>query len=359
MHKNASLEAPYMRQLAVNIVETEEESRFNGLMGEHHYLGALPKIGETLWYVATVDGQWVALLSFSSAALKCAARDEWIGWNYRNQFDRLHLITNNSRFLILPGWHGRNVASRVLSLCRRRLPGDWQTRFGHPLLLLETFVDPTRFHGTIYRADNWVLAGESKGFRRSGKVYLPQETSPKLIFLHPLQPNARAALSSPVLEQKYRHGRTKLMLQAEQMQALPHYFKDIPDPRRGQGKRHSLRSVLALVAAAVLCGSEGYRPIHGWIRMRSQKVLERFGCYRKNGRYLAPSLTVIRDVMMRVDPVMLDQALQRWNESHAVEDESLAIDGKVMCNAIDASGRQTHIMSAIGHDSGVCYSQKK
>ncbi|MFZ0450611.1 MAG: Druantia anti-phage system protein DruA [Desulfatiglandaceae bacterium] len=86
-----------------------EEQLFKQLMQEHHYLGALPKISETLWYVATLGDQWVALLSFSAAALKCSVRDRWIGWDFRHQYDRLKLITNNSRFLILPDWHFPNL----------------------------------------------------------------------------------------------------------------------------------------------------------------------------------------------------------------------------------------------------------
>jgi len=125
-------------------------------MQAHHYLGALPKIGNTIWYVASFQDQWLALLGFSAPALRCAARDTWIGWSYRHQFDRLNLVANNSRFLILPQHHHPNLGSRVLSLCRRRIQQDWLQRFGFPLLVLETFVDPQRFHGTIYRASNWI-----------------------------------------------------------------------------------------------------------------------------------------------------------------------------------------------------------
>ena len=126
-------------------------------MQRHHYLGALPKISETLWYVATLAEQWIALLSFSAPALKCSPRDQWIGWDFRHQYDRLKLLTNNSRFLILPDWHVPNLGSRILSLCQQRLPLDWQKAFGHPLVLLETFVDPERFHGTIYKAANGIF----------------------------------------------------------------------------------------------------------------------------------------------------------------------------------------------------------
>ena len=135
-------------------------------MQTHHYLGALPKIGHTVWYVAAYDEQWVALLSFSAAALKCGARDRWIGWDLRHHYDRLHPIANQSRFAILPQHHQRNLASRVLSLCRHRIQADWVARFGYPLLLLETFVDPQRFVGTIYRASNWQYVGDTRGYQR-------------------------------------------------------------------------------------------------------------------------------------------------------------------------------------------------
>ena len=143
-----------LKEIRVRPVERSEEVRYQEQMACHHYLGALTKIGETVWYVATWREQWVAQLSLSAAALKCGVRDRWIGWDFRSQYGRLNLIANNSRFLILPGWHRPNIGSRVLSLAERRVVADWQTRFGHPLLLLETFVDPQRFHGGVYRAAN-------------------------------------------------------------------------------------------------------------------------------------------------------------------------------------------------------------
>ena len=155
-----------LSEVVVEIVRPEEEGRFRELMQSHHYLGAMPKIGETLWYVAHVDGTWLALAVFSAPALKCRARDSWVGWDFRYQYGRLHLVSNNSRLLILPGHHYRNLGSRFLGLCARRIVGDWPARFGHPLLLLETFVDPARFQGTVYRAANWQAVGHSRGSRR-------------------------------------------------------------------------------------------------------------------------------------------------------------------------------------------------
>lgn len=126
-------------------------------------------------------------------------RDRWAGWNFRHQYDHLNLIANNSRFLILPEWHHPNLGSEVLSLCRQRIAGDWQAHFGQLLLLLETFVDPSRFHGTVYRAANWTYLGLSRGYRRTRDGYSTKATSPNLVFILPVQRNARTQLSRSIL----------------------------------------------------------------------------------------------------------------------------------------------------------------
>ena len=155
-----------LSELHVRPVERREEARYQAQMARHHYLGELLKIGETVWYLAIWREQWVAQLSLSAAALKCGVRDRWIGWDFRSQYGRLKLIANHSRFLILPDGRWPNGGSRVLSLTERRVVGDWQARFGHPLLLLETLVDPRRFHGGVYRAANWLELGAIAAFDR-------------------------------------------------------------------------------------------------------------------------------------------------------------------------------------------------
>jgi Domain of unknown function (DUF4338)/DDE_Tnp_1-associated len=343
-------------QVRVQPVGRAQEARYQELMGREHYLGALPKIGEALWYVASVGGQWVALVSFSAAAWKCAARDRWIGWDFRVQFDRLKLIANNSRFLILS--REPNLGSRVLGLVARRIGRDWQARFGHPLWLLETFVDPQRFAGTVYRAANWTEVGFTKGYRRTRSGYSATPQGPKRVFTYPLVADARARLCAPRCLP--RHGAPKMLISAQHMRALPDFFSLIADPRRAQGRRHRLPTVLAIAAGAILCGMRGYKAIAGWADSLGPKALARFGCRRDEaGRYLVPSESIIRDVLIRVDPQALDQALQRWNVSFGQSDETLAIDGKTMCNAIDAQGQQTHLMSVVGHASKRCYTQKK
>lgn len=328
-------------------------------MQAHHYLGALPKIGDTLWYVASRGGQWLALLSFSAAALRCAARDQWIGWGYRHQTGRLKLLANNSRFLILPGHHVKNLGSQILSGCRRRIQQDWIDRFGYPVLALETFVDPTRFQGTVYRAANWALVGTTKGYRRTSAGYSERVHAPKLVFMQPLQRNAQRLLSRPILSPRYTTGKLRMNLTANQMLSLYDCFKTIEDCRRAQGKKHPLPAILSLATAAILCGMRGYHDISVWAQSLGQKARSRFRCRKREGRYEVPSLSVIRLALVNVDPDQLNQALSTWSNQYGSLDESLAIDGKTMKGAVDGDHRQTHIMSAIGHDSGHCYAQKK
>jgi hypothetical protein len=143
------------------------------------------------------------------------------------------------------------------------------------------------------------------------------------------------------------------------MRSLPAFFAEIPDPRRAQGRRHPLPAVLAISTAAVLCGARGYKAISEWAEDLGQKARARFRCRYRNGRYEVPSRTLFRDVLIRVDPLSLDRALQGWNVQYGADDEGLAVDGKTMCNAIDETGRQTHILSAVGHGTESCYTQKK
>ncbi|MCP3999460.1 MAG: DUF4338 domain-containing protein [Gammaproteobacteria bacterium] len=357
-HKTQHRPFVQLKQIHVRPIVKSEIRRYNDLMQAHHYLGALNPIGETLRYIALWQNQWLALITFSSAALKCSVRDQWIGWRYRYQFDRNHLLTNNSRFLILPQYHYPNMATRILSLCQRRLPTDWAARFKHPLLLLETFVDPSQFQGTIYKAANWHKLGLTQGFSRTREGYRANG-SRKLVFVYPLQRNARRLLSEAHLKLDYQFGEPKLMISAAQMKTLPELFNDIEDPRRAQGRRHRLSTILAIATAAVLCGRVGYKGIAQWAQSLGPAARERFRCRYKDSTYIVPSEFVIRDTLIRVAPEALDQALRQWSTLYATEDESLAIDGKTMRSAIDGEGKQTHIMSAIGHQSLCCYTQKK
>jgi len=145
--------------------------------------------------VAEVEGQWVALITFSGAAPHTKARERKIGWSPRQRARRLPLVVNHSRFLVLPD-RGRypNLASRVLGLCLKRLHADWQDRWGHPVLLVESYVDETQYRGTCYRACGFEAVGLTAGYGRGSRDYYVEHGRPKQLYLRELRPRALARL---------------------------------------------------------------------------------------------------------------------------------------------------------------------
>ena len=144
----------------------QEHRRWDKLVATHHYLSFQGLFGKGLRHVATLGSTWIALIGWQAGALKLTARDRWIGWSREQKLRRLHLVTQNSRFVILPGFHAPNLASRVLGLSLRRLSDDMLAAHGYPVLVAETFVDPARFAGTCYRAANWRSLGMTGGYAR-------------------------------------------------------------------------------------------------------------------------------------------------------------------------------------------------
>ena len=170
--------------------EERDIADWNELVDRHHGLGCPRPFGPHLrWFVMDRDGRCLGCLLFEAAAKSLPARDAWIGWSEKDRDRRLHLAVSNSRFLILPWVRVDNLASRALSMAARHLSGEWQERHGCRPVLCETFVDPTRFDGTCYRAANWTVIGMTAG-RRSGRRAKP----PKQILVLPLEPGFRAVL---------------------------------------------------------------------------------------------------------------------------------------------------------------------
>lgn len=142
---------------------------FSWLLARYHYLSFKQPVGENMAYLAADrHGRPLACLLFGSVAWSCAVRDQHIGWNVKQRRERLHLLTNNHRFLILPWVQVPCLASHLLGMIARRLSQDWQAKYGHPILLLETFVD-RRFQGTCYRAANWLRLGQTTGRTRNDR----------------------------------------------------------------------------------------------------------------------------------------------------------------------------------------------
>ncbi len=182
--------------LAVREVSTDRAARalWAGALDQFHYLGHGGTVGENLGYeVRDRQGRPLAFLLFGSAAWKCQDRDRFIGWEAGQRERNLGLLTNNTRFLILPWVRVPHLASWSLSQVTRRLSADWQRKYGHGIALVETFVERGRFAGTAYRAANWQQVGATRGRTRQDR-YKVLQAPVKDIYVRPLCRNFREVL---------------------------------------------------------------------------------------------------------------------------------------------------------------------
>lgn len=340
-----------LSRVRVRLICADEREAWERLMRAHHYLGLTAMVGRSLRYVAELDGRWLALLGWASAALKCAARDAWIGWSPALQWQRLGLIANNSRFLILPGERVPHLASRVLGLNLRRLSDDWQAAHGHRLLLAETFIDPARFAGTCYRAANWIAVGATRGFAKSNTTYVAHGAA-KRIWMFPLHRQARALLSSPLPHPQLPRLEVKTMaLTDADARDLFARLGQIADPRAKRGTRHSQRSLLAIVLCATISGAQGSTAISEWVQRLSPAMLRRLHCRRRaDGQYQPPSEATLRRMLKAIDIGQLERQLGDWLQTHWAADEPIALDGKSLRGARER-GRARHLVAAFGHHS--------
>lgn len=175
---------------------TTQRGLFEALLHQHHYLSHRGTVGENLQYlVCDGRGRPLACVLFGAAAWQCADRDRYVGWDTPTRWQRLHLLTNNTRFLI-PAWvRVRHLASHVLRRIAQGLSRHWQNKYGHPIYLLETFVERDRFVGTSYQAANWVCVGQTQGRSRQDRADGTRHQVPrKDIYLCPLHPDFRELL---------------------------------------------------------------------------------------------------------------------------------------------------------------------
>ncbi len=178
------------------VARGKELAQWNEFIGRYHYLGYRIMPGAQLRYFIMAGDKVLGAMGFGGAAWKVAPRDKFIGWSAEQRKTHLHLIVNQTRFLILPWVRCQNLATKSLRLASNRLPHDWQLRYGYCPVLLETFVDVTRFKGTCYKADNWIQVGLTQGRSRMDR-YHAKDQPVKSIWLLPLVRDFRAALNGP------------------------------------------------------------------------------------------------------------------------------------------------------------------
>jgi hypothetical protein len=225
------------------LTHSTERQRFDALLEAEHFLGPRFPAGDRLYQVAGQDGEWVGLLLWCAPALHLKDRDAWIGWDPLTRAQRLKLIVNQARFLIPEAARRPNLASQILAAATAALPDQWLAYCGYAPLLAETFTDPEAHAGTCYKAAGWAPVGKTVGFERHRCDFFALHDHPKQLWLKPLSPNAKAELCAPQLSARQAPALTvgaaaRCALNAAQRSSLKEALRQVPDPRRAQGKRY-------------------------------------------------------------------------------------------------------------------------
>jgi len=342
------------KKIQIIPVAPDEHARFDALCGELHYLGAAKPIGHFLRQVAVFEGEWIALLAWGPPCYSLQDRDEWIGWHPAQRAERLNLIAQNRRFLLL---HERgsapNLASKVLAAAMRALPGQWREHFGYEPVMAETFTDLERFHGTCYKACGWIEAGESQGFGRDAIDFYVYHGKIKRLWVKELTPEARTMLCATQLPEDIpsealcrTHG--QLPFKAAQLRSLFEALQQVPDPRT-RGSRIRLGSILAIAAMALLCGYRNTSEIARFAQRLTQPQREKLGLPVKKGTRQfreVPNYQFFYRLLCKVDPDSLAERLTGWlREQSGSLPGALAMDGKFIRDTVG-------VLTLADHETG-------
>jgi len=345
-----------LRRLQIRLIRRREKARWDRLIRQHHYLHDSHLAGQTLRYVVTLDGRWVALLGWTSASLHLKPRDRWIGWSTLQRERRLGFLAQNARFLILPGVNLPNLATRALKLCLDRLSRDWQATWHHPIWIVETFVDPQRFTGTSYKAAGWQPLGLTSGFGRHGSDYYLEHGQPKQLWVRELEPKARARLAAPELPAPFRPFEhtppLRCRAKVPQLQSLRQVLAGLPEPR--SKKEHPLEAVLGIATVAVLSGATSYRECELVGQRLSQDQRRALRCRwdEKTHRFQVPSDSTFQRVLSALDAPQFERRLADWLAAlDPQHDAWICLDGKTLRGSRDGDDHPLHLFSALTHGS--------
>lgn len=325
-------------------VRPDEEPRWNELMRRHHYLGFRNFCGNRLRQVAVHGERWLGLLGWHAAALHCAARDHWIGWTSLQRRQRLFLVANQSRFLLLSaaGQHP-GLASRVLGQSLRQLPREWQQRHRAPLLLAETFVDPALFDGTCYRAANWIEVGRTQGFGRvrGGPISYQAHGAPKRVFVYPLQADAAAQLSAERAPAHWQPHQPVITLKPAQWRSLRAFLDQVSDSRGRRGLRYPLGTALTLLLAGRLAGCQTLTELCDFGRALSQSTLALIGSRLRpqTGRYEAPGISSWHYILKQVEAKQVEDLLATWMAEQVPDLQAASDEGEPAVQAVGLDGK--------------------
>jgi hypothetical protein len=284
--------------------------------------------------------------------VKLIDRDEWIGWTQHQRAERLGLIVQNRRFLVLAGTRMPNLASRSMGLALRHLPGQWEQQHGYRPLLAETFTDIESFEGTCYKASNWEPCGLTKGFERRHRAdFYREHKRPKKLWLKALSRNTRVILRGIDVPAAYRPGcefqsaERALPLKKAHLESLREALRAVPDPR-ARNRSWPISTLLTLVCIGLFAGRNSLSSIQRYGQFLTQKqrawldFLPNFA--RRPGRR-APSYKALYNLLGQLDPNDLADTLNAWLAAHhGTLPRALALDGKYVRDLLLTLGLSEH-----------------
>jgi hypothetical protein len=346
-----------LEHLQVRVLTSPKDmARCDELIVEHHYLQDATLVGEQLRYVAIYKGRWLALATWSGAAFHIKDRDEFIGWDAELCRRRRPLLANNSRLLVLPECHSPNLISRFMKLMLGRLSQDWLERWGHPLALVESFVDPQFYQGTAYKVSGWSHLGKTAGWKRDAADFYIKHDSPKQIWVRELVKKACVKLRAPQLPPEWAmveaatvpHCTTTVKEIRSLMEAVR---RGVPEFRRAQALGYPVAGMICLIVMAMATGvRQGPDDLAKFADTLSQPQLRGLGFRRDRhtGLYRCPKKTTFTRVLAGVDGQQLQRILLDWQRrlTGPIQDSFVIIDGKKMrhggvemVNAVNGAGQ--------------------
>ena len=323
---------------------------------EHHYLHNVSLVGEHLRYAFIYKGRWLAVATWSAAAFHIKDRDQFIGWSGEQCRRRRALLANNSRLLVMPDCHYPNLISRFMKLMLGRLSPDWQKRWGHPLALVETFVDPRYYTGTAYKVSGWSHLGKSAGWKRDADDFYEKNDAPKQIWVRELVKKAcvklRAAQLPPDWLGVEEAARVRCTAQTPEIRSLMEsVLKEVPEFRRAQALAYPLPGLVCLMVMAAAQGVvRGPQDLADYADTLSQGQLRalRFRPNRHTREIRCPKKTTFTRILHEVDDDLIERVLLRWQDQilGPPQDRIVIFDGKKVrhagveiVNAVDSQGR--------------------
>jgi hypothetical protein len=338
------------------LTSPEDIARCDQAIVKHHYLHTASLVGEHLRYAFVYKGQWLAVATWSAAAFHLKDRDQFIGWSGEQCRRRRALLANNSRLLVMPDCHFPNLVSRFMKLMLGRLSSDWQERWGHPIALVEAFVDPRYYTGTAYKVSGWSHLGKTAGWKRDAEDFYEKNDAPKQIWIRELVKKACVKLRAPQLPPDWAPVEQAASIRctakvAEIASLMESLLKEVPEFRRAQALAYPLPGLICLMVMAAAQGVvRGPQDLADYADTLSQGQLRalRFRSDPHTRDIRCPKKTTFTRILHEVGDDLIERVLLRWQDQilGPRQDRIVIFDGKKVrhagveiVNAVDSQGR--------------------